>query len=562
MQKLYNSYLSLENQSYVEDMRKYMDKIDAAASVNALMQTLIEMRQESGLVYLIPVGLTKDYADNSKIALTISTFIYDFSNSMSDIYNNPLYATYTSTFIKYDRKLLELYGYSEEEAKESVKEINQFYTTIASDSKSQEELAELSATYNVITLEQLKDIYSNIDIESFISDYAGFDTIFIVDEKQARALNDYLIDKNLNTLKECIKLQLLQDCAPVLNMEYHDLMKELNAILLGTGVSTDTLEDEAIDTIAAYFDTDITLKYIEEYVKEGSTEYFEDMIEDIIAQYKIKIQSNTWLNEETKEKALLKLDTMKVRVGYPDHFPQVASQYEITDNLLENYFNVSALVSKFSIESVLNKEDYWLMSALTVNAYYNFQDNSINFPIALLEYELYNENNSYYKNLGSLGAVIGHEISHSFDNNGALFDEKGNMKNWWTEEDYSKFESLQTEVTKYYNQYKINGKKINGKMTVGENIADLGGLSCAVEIAKARGASQAEMKELFVAYANIWANIATKESIDMQIMTDTHAPEKIRVNAVLSSTDEFYDIYGIKEGDEMYKPADERVKVW
>ena len=562
MQKLYNSYLNLEKESNLEIISKYIDIIESSSNVNELLNNIMKIGQEIGLSYIIPVGLVKDFKDNSKIALAISPFVYDFGMSNSDIYNNPMYASYSSMFIGYDRKILELYGYSEEEAKESVKEISKLYTTIAKASKSQEEMAEVSSTYNVITLNELKDIYSNIDIESFISEFNGYDVIFISDKDQAVALNNYLVDSNLNTLKECVKLQMLQDCSSLLNMEYHDLINELNAALMGTEVSTDTLEDEAIDVIIANFDTDITLRYIDKYVKDGSTEYFENMIEDIIKQYKTKIASNTWLTEATKQKAILKLDNMKINVGYPDEFPQVAKRYEIGDNVLQNYFNIIVTTNQFSKESILNKKDYWLMSALTVNAYYNPQDNSINFPIALLEYELYDEKNTYYQNLGSLGAVIGHEISHSFDNNGALFDEKGNMNNWWTEEDYSKFEALQQEVTKYYNKYEVNGKKVNGKLTVSENIADLGGLSCVVEIAKGKGASTKDMKELFTAYANIWASKATKQYLTLMMMSDTHSPDKVRVNAVVSSIDEFYNTYGIKEGDGMYKAANERVKVW
>ena len=201
-----------------------------------------------------------------------------------------------------------------------------------------------------------------------------------------------------------------------------------------------------------------------------------------------------------------------------------------------------------------------MMSPLTVNAYYNPQENSINFPIALLDYKYYNENNSYYQNLGSFGSIIAHEITHAFDNNGALFDEKGNMNNWWQEEDFKNFEKLQEEVINYYNEYKVNNKAVNGKQTVSENIADLGGVSCIVSIAKNKGASDEEYKELFESYAKIWASKSTEEYTKLLLIMDTHSPDKIRVNAVLSSTDEFYSIFNIHKSDEMYK--EKKVKVW
>lgn len=269
-----------------------------------------------------------------------------------------------------------------------------------------------------------------------------------------------------------------------------------------------------------------------------------------------------WLSSTTKQKALLKLENMKVNVGYPKNWEDYSKNYKLTNNLLDNVINMNKVMVEYSNNTINNKEDYWLMSVLTVNAYYNPQDNSINFPIALLEYELYNEENSYYKNLGSLGTIIAHEITHAFDNNGALFDEKGNLNNWWTEQDYKEFEKLQEQVINYYNQYKINGKSVNGKQTVSENIADLGAVSCIVDIAKSKGATDEELKEVFEAYANIWASKSTEEYTKLLLIMDTHSPDKVRVNAVLSSIEEFYRLYNIIEDNQMYKSEEERIRVW
>ena len=221
---------------------------------------------------------------------------------------------------------------------------------------------------------------------------------------------------------------------------------------------------------------------------------------------------------------MIKLSTIEKNIGYPEEWPDNSRDYEVTDNLLENIIKISKIDTEKSIENIIAHKDYWGFSVLDVNAYYNPQDNSINFPAAVLEYELYSKDNSYYENLGSL--------------------------------DFEKFKELQKEVIAYYNKYKINGK-----LTVGENIADLGGLSCVVEIAKNKGASNEELKELFEAYAHIWASKCTDEYLTLTSL-DTHAPDKIRVNAVLSAIDQFYEVYNITEEDEMFKPEDERPKIW
>ena len=375
-------------------------------------------------------------------------------------------------------------------------------------------------------------------------------------------MNEYLKEENLETLKEYVKLQILQNYAAYGNEEYYNLMRQFEAEQNGTEVEDYTREEYARDVVTAYFDTEISKIYLEENVSDSSTQYFKNMVNDIIEQYKVKLQNNEWLSNETKEKALIKLENMDVNVCYPNQWPTYSEQYTLSDNLLENIINMNKTQVGYLIQATLNNQDYWAMSTLTVNAFYNLKDNSINFLAAILEYDLYNEENSYYKNLGSLGMVIAHEITHAFDNNGALFDENGNLNNWWSEEDYNNFEKLQNDVINYYNNYKVNGKSVNGEQTVSENIADLGAVSCIVDIAKQKGATNEEMKELFEAYANIWASKSTDEYSKLLLIMDTHSPDKIRVNAVLQSIDEFYDVYNITENDEMYKPEEERVKVW
>ena len=558
--KLYESIINQEND--LSRLDTYIKNIDNSNSINELMNNIAKINNELSVGIIINPALQNDYKDNTKTIVNIAPFSFDYGNIYSDYYTNPLYSSYIALYIEYDREIFELYGYSEEEAKESVRKISRFYTEVANNSKSMEELAEVQSYYNIVEDKELKEIFNNININVFLNKYGNNYEISIVDREQAKALNSLLIESNLDTLKECAKLQLLQTYAPYADIKYYNLMNELNAELTGTEITKDTIEDYAVDVVATYFDSEITQIYVSKYAKEESIKSFENIIDDIIKQYKIKIQNNTWLSATTKQKALLKLKNMKVNVGYPENWEDYSKNYKLTNNLLDNVINMNKVMVEYSNNAIKNKEDYWLISALTVNAYYNPQDNSINFPIALLEYELYNEENSYYKNLGSLGTIIAHEITHAFDNNGALFDEKGNLNDWWTEQDYNEFERLQEQVINYYNEYKINGKSVNGKKTVSENIADLGAVSCVVDIAKSKGATDKDLKEMFEAYANIWASKSTEEYIKLLLIMDTHAPDKVRVNAVLSSIDEFYRLYNITEEDEMYKSEEERIRVW
>ena len=555
--KLYQSIVNQENSE--RELDTYIKSIDNSKTIDELMSNLARIDKELSLGIFINSALQNDYKDNTQTIVVVAPFSFDYGNIYSDYYTNPLYSSSVATYIEFNREIFKIYGYSDEEAKESVRKISRFYTDIARESKTMEKLTEIQSFYNIVSKAELKDIYSNINIDTFLN-YSNQYDISIVDERQARALNSYLTMDNLDTLKECIKLQILQNYGKYADIKFYNLMNKLEAKLTGTDITKDTIEDYATQVVAVYFDTAISQKYIKKYANDNSINEFKQIINDIISEYKIKIKNNVWLSEDTKQKALLKLENIKANVGFPEKWKENSKKYDLNNNLLDSIINMNKVNLEYSNNLIINKEEYWMMSPLTVNAYYNPQNNSINFPIALLEYESYNENNSYYQNLGSLGSIVAHEITHAFDNNGALFDEKGNMNNWWKEEDYKKFEQLQIEVINYYNEYKINGKSVNGKQTVGENIADLGGLSCIIDIAKRNGATKEDLKELFKSYANIWASKSTEEYTKLLLIMDTHSPDKVRVNAVVSSMDEFYDTFDINESDGMYKK--DRIKVW
>ena len=558
---LYDSVLNVKEDVKILD--KYINKIDSSKDINSLLNNVLQINNELSTSLLFSVGIENDFKDNNKTMLVVAPFVFDFGNIYSDYYTNPLYSSYVSTYIKYDREILKLYGYTEEDAKETIRSVSKFYSKIAKESKSMEELTDIQKMYCVVEKSDLTKIFNNINLNLFMNKYEGtYDTICLMDEKQAKTYNDMLTNENLSVLKEIAKLQLLQNKASYTDMRYYNLMNEMNAEISGTEVTKDTVEDYAIDVVASYFDSEITQKYVKLNQKDKEISEFKNIIMDIIEVYKKKIEDNTWLSSSTKEKALLKLNNMKVNVGYPDKWEDFSKDYKLTNNLFDNVVNMDKVIVDFTEESIKNKEKYWLMSALMVNAYYNVQENSINFPIALLEYDLSNEDTSYYKKLGSFGMIIAHEITHAFDDTGALFDENGNLNNWWTEKDFEEFEKLQKEVIAYYDEYLLDNKKIDGTKTVGENIADLGAVSCIVQVAKDKGATDEELKEMFEAFANIWASKSTEEYIRLLINMDTHAPDKIRVNAVLSSIDEFYRLYNVRENDGMYKGIEERVKVW
>jgi len=212
------------------------------------------------------------------------------------------------------------------------------------------------------------------------------------------------------------------------------------------------------------------------------------------------------------------------------------------------------------LKEPVNKNE-WNMGACAVNAYYNALNNEIVFPAGILQAPFYDKNASKEKNLGGIGVIIGHELTHAFDNTGAQFDETGKLKNWWSANDYKEFTSRSKKVVDYYSNIETSdGNFINGFLTVGENISDLGGIACVLDITK--NIENPNLKDLFENYATIWREISTKELKEYLLNNDPHAPKKVRVNIVLSQFEEFYKTYDIKKGDKMYVNPDDRVGIW
>ena len=271
-----------------------------------------------------------------------------------------------------------------------------------------------------------------------------------------------------------------------------------------------------------------------------------------------------WMSEETKAAAKNKLANLTVRIGHPEQWSQ--DLYNLVLSAPEEgglYIdNIMAILKANSDHIFATRKDpvdktQWPDTPQTINAYYSPLDNSINILAGILQAPFYDPDASAEENLGGIGTVIGHEITHAFDTMGSQFDEAGNLRDWWTAEDKEHFQTLASETAAYYDTMEIDGKQINGALTVSENIADLGGVACVTQIAQENGY---DLEAVYEAYANIWAFKGREEYLAMQIATDIHSPAKIRVNAVLSAQQAFRDLYGIKEGDGMYQET--MPKIW
>ena len=290
----------------------------------------------------------------------------------------------------------------------------------------------------------------------------------------------------------------------------------------------------------------------------------EAKVATMIDVYKSRLQTADWLAPETREKAITKLNVITPHIGYPEKLPETYDKKIIDENLslVENaqrLVEISMAHRWIKWNKPVDRSE-WHMPAHMVNAYYDPQQNQIVFPAAILQAPFYDIEQSSSANYGGIGAVIAHEISHAFDTNGASFDENGSLKNWWTEEDYAAFKERTDKIADQFEGLDSYGAKVNGKLTVSENVADLGGIACALEAAKRD--KDFSVREFFVNFATIWRMKAREEYMQMLASVDVHAPAKWRTNVIVSNFDEFHKEFDVKEGDGMWRAPEERVIIW
>ncbi|MGT2906571.1 M13-type metalloendopeptidase [Streptococcus dentiloxodontae] len=255
---------------------------------------------------------------------------------------------------------------------------------------------------------------------------------------------------------------------------------------------------------------------------------------------------------------------MKLMIGYPDDYSDLYRQYQVDSkaSFFENTYNYKALSQKltFAEFNQPNARDTWQMSANAVNAYYDPNTNAIVFPAAILQAPFYDKNKSVSQNYGAIGAIIGHEISHSFDINGMKYDENGNLHDWWTKEDLANYKKKTQAMIEQWDGLKADGGKVDGKLTLAENIADNGGVMSALEALKTE--ENPNYKEFFESWASVWHQKSTKEQSKASLQSDIHAPYELRANIPVRNFQEFYDAFGVKKGDPMYLKPEKRLTLW
>lgn len=460
--------------------------------------------------------------------------------------------------------LMDKLGYSKEEAKKIIDDAIKFDALLAPNVKSAEEAADYSKMYNPQTVAELASATDQLDIAAIIKQLVGEkpEKVIVTEPEYFKALNEILQD-NFELFKNWALIRVIRENASYLDDEMREINGRYGRALSGSKKPVSQRK------FAFYLARDMFSQvagdyYGKKYFGPQAKADVHHMVEQMIKVYKGRLTNNQWLSKDTRDKAILKLDKLGIQVGYPDKIPALYDQFKVDEeeSLIANLNQLTVTANKELFNRWNKPVDRmrWEMSAATVNAYYHPFKNIIVFPAAILQAPFYSLKQSSSQNYGGIGAVIAHEISHAFDNNGSLFDEFGNLNNWWTDEDSAHFKQLAQKMIEEFDGIPFAGQKVNGKLTVSENIADAGGLSCALEAAKTEADFNAQ--EFFINWATIWRMKATEQYMQLLLSIDVHAPQKLRANIQAENLDDFYTAFDIKPGDEMYRAPEDRVHIW
>jgi putative endopeptidase len=438
------------------------------------------------------------------------------------------------------------------------------------------EAQDFSVMYNPTTLDDMQTLYPALDWQAYMTNLgATVDGSSVIVDSEVRlmqSLADILQATDLQTVKDYLALQVMMGGSPYLSQEIRDIRFGFQQALYGLEEQR-TVEEYTLTAVNSLMPDAMGQLYVAEYFPPEAKADIEQLVDNLLAAFRVRLESNTWMSAETKTKALEKLDAMRVKVGYPDTW-QTYENYTIGDSYYAtvNDSLIAEAREQMSKYGQPVDKSQWGMAAQTVNAGYDPSNNDITFPAAILQPPFYDPQADPASNYGAIGYVIGHEITHAFDLSGSQFDKDGNFANWWTEADNTAFQALNDKVVAEYNKVEVLPDLfVDGQLTVTENVADMGGLQAAfdaLQLALQQSGDPGEIDGLtqaqrfFIAAAQVWREKAREAYLQSLVQSDEHAPAIARATVPSENMDAFYEAFDVQPGDPEYIAPEDRVVIW
>ncbi len=550
----------------VEPVKPIVEKINKLTSLKDLVENIRKFHLE-GVEMPFGFSVVQDFMNSNNHVLYFSEarlFLPDKSHYENEQTKQQLLGAFMMT----SGQVLKLYGLNDEEAGDILNKAVAFDGLLANVSKTNVEKADYVKMYNPYTKNELKGKTNAVDLLEVGAKLVGqeVDKLIVINPKFIDEFNNIINEENFEIIKAWMILNTYLSYSSLLTEDLRVAGGAFGRMLSGTQ------EPQAKEKAAFYhaynrLSQAVGLYYGKEYFGPKAKKDVEEMVKEIIQVYRERIKNNSWLQEATKEKAITKLNKISVHVGYPEVLPPYYNSYEVSSyEEGSNLVLESIKFGKLTIEDNLSKYNkepdrrIWGMPASMVNAYYSPFNNQIVFPAAILQRPYYSLSQSASENYGGIGAVMAHEISHAFDNNGAKFDEFGSLANWWKEEDLENFQERSKDMIKLFDGVPTEFGPCNGELTVSENIADSGGLRCALEASKKH--KDHNYEEFFQNWAKVWRQKSHPQFGQLLLTVDVHGPAELRANMQLRNLVEFQEFYKLKEGDPMFLSKEEMVEIW
>lgn len=475
---------------------------------------------------------------------------------------------------KYIATLFTLTGTPTADAQQQALIVFNLEKQLAAAQMSRVEMRDAYKTYNKFQLDELSKTTAGINWREVLADLKikKEDTILVNNPAFFKEVAAMMNTVSLNDWKTYLQWNILKSAAPYLSKSFVDASFAFNQVVSGQRTQTPRWERMSLLTDGSIGEL-LGQLYVKEYFTPAAKVRMGELVSNLRKAFAVRINNLDWMSAETKVKALAKLAAFRPKIGYPDKWRNYDGLAINANTYFENIKNVGKWNYNYMIGQLGKPVDRerWGMTPPTVNAYYNATLNEIVFPAGILQFPFFDPKADDALNYGGIGAVIGHEMSHGFDDNGSKYDADGTLRNWWTDEDRSKFDAKTKTLAKQFDDYTVQDSiHVNGKLTLGENIGDLGGLNVAYEAFKMtpQGKSSATIdgftpdQRFFLAWAQVWRGNTLPQTEAQLIITDTHSPGQFRTIGAPVNMDAWYNAFNVKEGDKLYKKPEDRIRIW
>lgn len=566
------------NQEGIAPVKPMLDEMEAAKTLEALRQVQFKYGK---MGFGVPFG-SYFGADDKNVTMNIfSVGQGGLTLGQKDWYVNPDKATsdIREAFKKHIVRMFELFGFNHADAQRKMQSVFRFETELALVSKSNVELRDPQANYNKMTLAQFEETYPNIPLKAY-TQAEGIDTKYIQELIVGQPAFFAGLDKLLplltaDDLRAIMEWDLIQGSASYLS----DAVREANFDFFGKTMSGRKedypLWKRATNQVQGAMGEALGKMYCERYFPAQSKKMMEELVHNLQVSLGQRIDAQTWMSDSTKANAHKKLDRFYVKIGYPNRWTDYSKlTIDPSKSFYENVMAARFFAHDKHIAEKAGKpvdREEWHMTPQTVNAYYNPTTNEICFPAGILQRPFFDAKADAAFNYGAIGVVIGHEMTHGFDDQGRQYDADGNLHDWWTAHDAKGFEERANLYTEFFNAIEVlPGLHCNGKFTLGENLADHGGLMVSFNAFKNATAKKplkskdgfTPAQRFFLAYAGVWGQNITEQEIRNRVKRDPHSLGEWRVNGALPHIDAWYEAFGVKKGDKMFIPESERLQLW